>query len=397
MELQVEDKLILFCIKNHPGPSELEQINHLIPLIQDWDYLITTIIARGMGPLFYKKLPLLSNNSLIPEAVKTGLQQAWYKTFSRSTLLYKYFREIAGAFTSQNIQVIALKGIYLSEWLYQDIGLRQFSDIDLLVKEEDGATCLDILRRIGYTSSYFPERSLSKFVLSKFEQDVVHYPPMVKDGVSVEIHIKLHSKNQSYHVLIPTLWQNAVPATINGITVSALNNTDLLIHLCLHLDKHFRKGHVQFTCFNDITNLLERDAGILDWEKLTESCRLYHCEETVYLNLVMIQYFMHAAVPTAVLEKYGYLLTQKDKKLFIKYLKGNVGNVSNVMLSAHVGFMKNIPNLPEKIRYIRDVLFPSRAFMLSRYRIKYPSLVLFYYPYRYYIGLKGVINHIFNS
>jgi len=391
MQLTPEEKLILSCIKIHPGPSELEKINNLIPLIQDWEYLTATIIDRGIAPLFYKKLPLLTNSSQIPEAVRTKLQQAWYKTFSRSTVLYEHFRKIAEAFTSQNIQVIALKGIYLSEWLYQDIGLRQFSDIDLLLKEEDAANCLIILEGLGYIPYKI---ELSSFVLSQFAKDIVHYPPRMKDGVSIELHIKLHSKNQSYNVLIPTLWANAIPATINGILVLALNNRDLLIHLCLHLDKHFRVGHVQFTCFNDITNLLERDADILNWEKLTETCRLYHCEETVYLIILMIHTYMSAAVPLAILEKYGYLLTHKDKELFIKYLRGYDGVAAAITLSGHFGYLKDLATFSEKVRYLWGVLFPSRAFMIQVYKIKKPTQVLFYYPYRYYIGMKGVVNHL---
>lgn len=393
MEFQVEDKLILSCIKIHPGPSELEQINNLIPLVQDWEYLTSTIIDRGIAPLFYKKLPQLPNSSLIPETVKTKLQQAYYKTFSRSTVLYEHFRKIAEAFTSQGIAVIALKGVYLSEWLYQDIGLRQFSDIDLLVKEEDAANCLTILEGLGYNPS--ESGKLSQFILSQFAQDIVHYPPRVKDGVSIEIHIKLHSKNQSYDVLIPTLWANAIPATISGIGVSALNNTDLLIHLCLHLDKHFRGGHVQFTCFNDITNLLERDIATMDWEKLTEACRMYHCEEIVFRYIVMIHTYMHAAVPPDILEKYGYLLTQKDEQLFIKYLRGFDGVASAINLSGHFGYLKNITKFSEKVTYLWGVLFPSFAFMIQTYKIKNPAQVLFYYPYRYYIGVKGVVNHLF--
>lgn len=142
MELKVEDKIILSSINIHPSPIELEQLNGLIPLVEDWNYLISTIIDRGIGPLLFKKLPLLTNSLLIPESVKLKLQQVYYRTFSRSAFLYEHFRKIAEAFISQEISVIALKGIYLSEWLYQDIGLRQFSDIDLLVKEEDGDKCL---------------------------------------------------------------------------------------------------------------------------------------------------------------------------------------------------------------------------------------------------------------
>lgn len=389
MELSPEDKLILSCIKLHLNPSELEQLNELIPLLTDWDYLINTIIDRGIGPLLYTKLPHLSNSSQIPESVKTKLQQTYYKTFSRSTILYEHFRKIAGAFVAQNIPVIGLKGIYLSEWLYHDIGLRQFSDIDLLVKEEDALSCISMLEKMGYNKS---ESHLSEFILSEFEKDTIHYPPMISNGVSIELHIKLHSATEKFHLVGLELWKNALPATIHGVNVQALNATDLLIHLCLHLDKHFREGHVQFTCFNDITNLLEKYAETLNWNELIESCRLYNCEEVVFTYIVMVNTYMNAAVPTDIIQKYSVLLTEKDKQLFIKYLKGDT--VSLVSLSSHFKYLKNVRSLSGKIRYIWGVLFPSRAFMVQAYNIKRPKLVLFYYPYRYYIGIMGVVNYL---
>ena len=388
MQLQVEDDLILSCIKINSNPTELEQINNLIPLILDWDYLITTIIDRGIGPLFYKKVSLLTNISLIPQTVKSKLQQVYYKTFSRSTILYDHFRKIADAFVSHNIPVITLKGIYLSEWLYQDIGLRQFSDIDLLVKEGDGEKCLKILSNLGYKPS---EISLSELVLSKFE--LIHYPAMVLDGVSVEIHIKLHSENEKYNILVTELWKNAVPTTINGIDVFTLNTYDLLIHLCLHLDKHFKTGHVQFTCFNDITNLLERVSDTLNWTKFTESCKLYKCEEIVFKYIIMTNIYMQAFVPTDIIQKYSSLLTEEDELLFINYLK-SITVDTKIKRSLHFDYLKNNKKFSDKIKYVLGVLFPSKAFMIQKYKIKKRSFIFLYYPYRYYIGLLGIINSL---
>jgi len=180
--------------------------------------------------------------------------------------------------------MIALKGIYLSEWLYQDIGLRQFSDIDLLVKEEDGEKCLKLLESIGYNKH--DSGKLSEFVNKQF--DMVHYEPRIQAGVSIEIHIKLHAKTEQYHVIVSDLWKNAIPANLNGITIQALNANDLLIHLCLHLDKHFKVGHVQFTCFNDITNLLEKYSDRLNWTDFTDVCKLYKSEKVVFKYLLMV-------------------------------------------------------------------------------------------------------------
>lgn len=388
MELQVEDRIILSSVKVHPNFSELEHLNGLVLLVQDWDYLISTIIDRGIAPLLYKKLPLLSNSSKIPETVKTKLQQTYYKTFSRSALLYEHFKKIAEAFTTQNIPLIGLKGIYLSEWLYQDIGLRQFSDIDLLVKEEDGKNCLAILSKFGFKQV---DIGLSKLVLSKFE--IIHYPSMVFDGVSVEIHIKLHREDEKYNVLTSELWRNAMPTTINGTNVYTLNTYDLLIYLCLHLDKHFNKGHVQFTCFNDITNLLERCTDTLNWTKLIDTCKLYKCEEIVFKYIVMTNTYMQASIPINIIQKYNLLLTEKDELLFINYLK-SIRNVPKNKLSLHFKYLKDNKKISDKIKYILDVLFPSQDFMIKKYKIKKQSLVFLYYPYRYYIGILGIVNHL---
>jgi len=335
MILLPEDKLILSSIKINPSISELEQIDNLILEAKDWDYLIKTVIDRGIAPLLFKKLPSLKNRSLIPDIVQAKLQQTYYITISRGTLLLNYFQHIAKAFSNQGIPVVVLKGVYLSENLYHDIGLRQFSDIDLLVHEEDGERCLDILRNLGYRA--VSALKLSEFVNSQF--DTVHYTPMVLNGVSIEIHIKLHRKGEKYNLLTSELWKNAVAVTVNKCNVLALEINDLLIHLCVHLDKHFQVGKVQFTCLSDITNVLNENEAGFDWGTFTASSQLYQSEEVVFKYIVLVNKYMNAPVPTDVIDKYNYLLTEDIEQLFFKYIKGLVvpGNVS---LSAHFYYLK---------------------------------------------------------
>jgi len=390
MKLRLEERLILSCVKIQPSPEDLEEINVLIPLIRDWEYLISTIIDRGIGPLLFKKLPYLTNSSQIPESVKTKLQQVYYKTFSRSTILYEHFRKIAEAFELKDIPLIALKGIYLSEWLYQDIGLRQFSDIDLLVKEEDGEKCLQILGHMGYKQSSVGK--MSDFVTANL--DIVHYPPMIQNGISIEIHIKLSVKTEKYNIIISELWSKAFLTTLNGVKILALNIDNLLIHICLHLERHFRGGKVQFTCFNDITNILDNYSNLINWVTFTKTCQLYKCEDLVYLHIVMTNKYMHAKVPESIIIKYSYLLKRKDERLFCYYLKGSIRKGFTMTISNHFGQLNQLGKLTDKVKYLSGVLFPSRIFMVIRYKIKRPYLFLFYYPYRYYIGVSGVMNYL---
>jgi hypothetical protein len=419
MTLSYEDKLILSVVKLQPSLIELERINGLIPKIQNWEYLITTIIDRGISPLLYKKLPLLSNNTLIPLSVKTKLQQVYYKTFSRSTILYNHFGIIARAFSEQNIPVIALKGIYLSEWLYQDIGLRQFSDIDLLVKEEHAIKCIAILAELSYKAT---DTMKTDFVKAK--EEIVHYDPMVLDGVSIEIHIKLHLNAEKYHLPISVFWKNAIPVVVNSNLIYTLNTTDLLIHLCIHLDKHFRDGHVQFTCFSDITNLLEKEATNLYWNDFAQTCKKYKCEDVVFKYIILVNKYMYAFIPGEVILKYGRLLSQSDEQLFIKYLNGYTNFASGV--KGHLGSLKKLNTIIDKVRYIWDIVFPPKAFMIQKYNISDKRLVIsdkrlvisedsvvgsmqnyklqtinnkqifwwLWYPYRWWVGVKGVLRMI---
>jgi hypothetical protein len=215
---------------------------------------------------------------------------------------------------------------------------------------------------------------------------------MIKNGVSIEIHIKLHLKTNRYNILLPTLWTNSIPVTLNGVQIYTLSINDLLIYLCIHLDKHFQEGKVQFTCFSDITNILELYSETIDWIIFTNVCQLYNCEDVVFKYLVLVNKYMNAKLPIVVLNNYQSLLTIKDEQLFYNFLQGKFINL--IPLSAHFRNLKLLQNFPEYIVYLWSVTFPPKAFMIQRYDIRRNLCVYFYYPYRYYIGIKGVINHL---
>ena len=339
MQLRAEDKIILAGVKIHPTDAELEQLNALIPQIGNWDSVVKNSIDRGIAPLLYQKLPLLSNKCEIPQTIQSKLQQAYYKTFSRSALLYEHFRKVAEAFALQGIPVIALKGIYLSESLYQDIGLRQMSDIDLLVKPTDASACFEILLGLGFKQENDIESDFEK------KLEVVHYTPMVLNGVTIEIHIKLHQNNERYCLPVADLWSNAIPVVINNSSVYSLNRNDLLIYLCIHLDRHFHQGHVQFTCFNDITNLLDQLDDKFDWVGFRTTCRQYNCEKIVFKWFVLVNKYMNAPLPAEIIEEYSALLSLKNEQLFYKYLNGYVGFTSG--LHKHAGNFRYLDSFSE--------------------------------------------------
>ena len=405
LKLNNDELFILGCAKIQPGKGGYYMPDKYTSNILNWDNICEILIRSGLAPLVYKNFSSLSTNSDIPDFVYPKLVNTYYRILSRNTILYEHFRKIVTALNSVNIRVIALKGIYLAEFLYKDIGLRQMSDIDLLIHPEDGLKCMSVLSEMGYKTYDKKESEIKE----KSRKDIVHYEAVVKDGVSIEIHIKLHHISAKYDMMPEKVWKNAIPATIYNCDVFALNTYDLLIHLCIHLDEHFRGGRVQFTCFSDIVNLLDQLKKQLNWDEFIKSCRDYKCEETVFLYLMLVNRYMNVYVPEVLIKKYQSLLIPKDELLFIKYLNGYDGHTS---VPHHLRDFKSLESGIERIRYILDVLFPSKAFMIQKYNISDKRLVIndkqpgvvnnlktknyklvfwwLWYVYRYYIGLKGL-------
>lgn len=148
-----ENQLIIAACSPAPDLIHLKQY---ISTIDNWDKTTAKLIKKGVAPLL---LDIAEKNTKIqkeiPEEVMAKLRQAYFKTVSRSMLLYDAFREIAEALNKEGIQAVALKGIYLAEQLYPKIGLRQFSDIDLLFRIEDAEKALELFTRVPLINIYW--------------------------------------------------------------------------------------------------------------------------------------------------------------------------------------------------------------------------------------------------
>lgn len=384
MQLTPEEQLILLSVGITADVSTLERIDQLITEVNDWEIFLETIINRGIGPLFLQKISSLKNKHIIPENVITKLRNVYHKTLTRSMLLSDQFVKISKLFDEHRIRTIVLKGTLLSEWLYNDIGLRQFSDIDLLVPEEKARECISLLESMGYVASYIP---VSKLIDQYSE--VVHYPPMIKNGVSIEIHIRLHRTQKEYDFKIKEMIRDAVPVQIYGIKTLSLSLYDLIIHVCVHADKHFRAAHIQFTSINDIVNLMLKHGDVIDWDDFTERCCLHECETAVFSMLMLTYHFMNVPLPERIVSDYAGLFNQKDAERFVMMLRGH--HFTAYQVPNHFGNIKKIKNPFLKMVYFIQVIFPPKKFMVYTYRIKRPALFFLYYPKRLFIGFKGLL------
>jgi hypothetical protein len=386
LQLQPEEELILLAADIHPDASVLERLNATIPVVRHWEAFAKMAINRAAAPLIVDKLPKLSNAGLFPEAVLRPLKQASLRTLSRNMLLTEHFRQVVRAFAEADIPVMALKGILVSEWLYGNINLRQSSDLDLLVQPEKGLLALDVLERMGYVPNGI---KLSDYVKEK--TSMVHYPPMIKNGVSVEIHIRLHSEAEPFHLDLLSMWANALTFPLHGVIALGFGPEDLLMHLCVHLDKHFRSGEFLFTGFYDILNMLNHKGDVLNWELFEQKCLQANAVSAIYKYLLLVQKYMNGKLPSAVAEKYAKQLESKDERIFLSVLRGRSikTNTSSVFRS-----LSHLDSFGQRFRFLFDFFIPSTEFMMKRYRLRSKKQLWWYYPYRLLTSFRALWQNI---
>lgn len=389
MNLSNEDKLILAAVRLNPLDEEIHSIEELISTVHDWDFFTSNAIRNSVGPLVYKNFTYVKNYDSIPESTISKLKQTYYISFNRNKIIYEYFRDAVKAISEKGKSVIALKGVFLADKIYHDIGLRHMSDIDLLVKKEDAESCRNILIGIGFETK---ERYKSEFIRST--HDTKHLPQLVKDNISIELHLKTHTDDCEYNVNIDDYWRNAVPAEISNTECLALYPNDLLQHLCLHLDYHFKNGKIQLYSYCDIAGVLKFYKNEINWDAFEHSCNKYNCSKNAYLQLYIAHKYFAARLPEHMLNKASDYADEQSERLFISYLKGNEDEISNEIANSNIKKLQRIKGTEKKIKYLLDDIFPSASFMRSRYQIKNRSQIYWYYIIRLKTGIAGLFKHM---
>lgn len=375
--------------------QDFSKIQKVICEIENWETASNKLIKKGVAPLFLEVLEqhpslLVSNQLLdgipsigVPKEVVGNLKQAYFKTMSRSLVLYDVFNEIVEALNERGIKGVALKGIYLAELLYPKIGLRQFSDIDLLFRKDDVTEVLKILKLLGFADE---EQPFNKNITNVFE--LAHLPHLVRRGVSVEVHTRLHDAFNEYDIRESEMFDRAIPVKINQTPFYTLELHDMLIHLCVHLDKHIRSDHMQFYSLADIVRLLHFHAHEIDVDTLLTRSKSYGADNVVLSIFHLVSTLTGFSI--------SMVANQSNQNQNISFLIDRINdhlegrsNTKTSKTKTHIKYINKIESRYGKLQYLFGVVFPSKKTLIKIYHIKNVNWYWVWYIYRWWQGVKG--------
>ncbi len=388
--LTPEIKLLIALAKINRSEADIALADVLISEVKDWNYFYEIAVIHGIASLISGHLQHQQQLQLIPAKVVSGLNQFYLRSLSRNMILYEHFSKVMEVFAAKNIQVIPLKGIYLAETLYKDIGLRQMSDIDLLVKTERAEECIQILSEAGFQES---SRHKSEFIKEK--GSAKHLPPMVMDDVMVEIHYRMLIDDSVHAVDIEEYWQDAKPVSLHHSAVLSLSPEHLFQFLCIHLERHFNEGKIKLYHFVDLIGILDAHQNDFNWQKFIQSCVNNQCKRNVFRILFLLEQYFSASFPEHIRQealKYG---DKPTEFLFEAYLQCSKKDIYKGVENLNIKNLRKLKGFKNRIHYIIGDIFPSKSFMVSRYQLKRTGFLYGYYFLRMIKGVWILIRHVY--
>jgi hypothetical protein len=376
-------QLLIDCLKKDGPAIETARLSGLSPEhAQDFLSLAKT---QRVSPLLWHRLKQKGLDKALPINVAEDLSDVSRQHILHNLRLYGELRRLLFALKSEEIPLILLKGIYLADAVYGNIGLREMNDIDVLARCTDLTRISEIMAGMGYSS-------LQPICADVTCQTHHHLPVMVKSGHAVfDIHWNLTCPGEYYSIDPARLWAHAIPSKVAGCEVLTLSPDDLLLHLCLHTSYHhcFAFG-LRPSC--DIAETIARFGSNLDWQTITEQATRRGWQRGVYLALRLAEELAGADVPTDALER---LRPADISETILMTARAQVFSDKNLSFSVPVRFAELLESrhLRDKIRIFWQQVFMPKAMIAAQYSVPMDSARIYVcYPLRLFYLLRRYIN-----
>ncbi len=389
LSLSSEDKLLLYCSRLSINEDIKCKIEEILNNVLDWNYIVDCSIKQGISPLFYWNLKKVNNVKDVPSEIMKNLEKIYYSNLARNMLFYDELSKILTAFEKAGIDTIVLKGAFLAEEIYKNIGLRPMSDIDLLIKEKDLQKAKKELTELMYfaPARIFPTKLHEQFQIAQSNE----LPPFIHETkkIVIEIHWDIQPHQTPYKIDINKFWNNAKPIKIASVETLIFTSEDLLQHLCLHLDKHITSSSAPpakpLRDYCDIAEVTRYYKDTINWNYLLQNSKDYGIEEPIFQGLYIAKKHFGAFVPEDILSE---LEPVKSSVCFEEIFKGLIKDDSNkkyqCLEMSYLVNLKPVKGIWNKSRIIFGDIFPSKEFMMYRYSITNEKQV-----YRYYLTRSG--------
>jgi Uncharacterised nucleotidyltransferase len=263
------EKRLLVCCARTKMPSAIAgEIRSLAAGPLNWDLLLSDAARHTVTPLLAKQLTAVAGDALSAARLKQ-LKDLARAAVVRSLAFTAELVAILKLFGSEGLQAIPYKGPVLAEQAYGDFTLREFEDLDLILRQKDMPKANHLITSLGYRATY--PWTLSQNAASSLVPGEYCYRNERRRMV-----IELHTERTLRHFPLPpdigALAERLVRVSLSGHAIETFAPEDGLPLLCIHGSKDFWE---RISWIADVAEFVQAHPQ-LDWDSVirrTESLR----------------------------------------------------------------------------------------------------------------------------
>jgi hypothetical protein len=253
LRLDPELRFLLACCSAEISSGQ-PQLDQILPAQLNWDRTLKLAEYHRLLPSLHAWVCKSGN---VPLSIRSAIRARFQKHVTRVLRFSAELSQITRHFEDRGIEVLAHKGPALSQLLYDDPAMRQFGDLDFLVRDRDVRPARAALIELGYE----PRLHLSP----RQERVYLHsgYEFVFDLGAErnvVELQWQILPRFYATEFDMEALFQRSVDLQLDGLRLRMLGDEDQLLVLCVHAAKH---QWAQIAMLRDIAVLARRQ---LDWQ-----------------------------------------------------------------------------------------------------------------------------------
>jgi hypothetical protein len=251
--------LLLAC--SQPASDREALLGATLASTPDWDRVLRLAEYHRLLPAVHSAL---HGRDDVPASIQSAMA-ARFENHQRRVLRFSAeLARVACQFERDKIPFLAHKGLTLGQLLYGDPVMRQFGDLDFLVRATDVPLAQRALRELGYE----PKVQLSLRQEKEYFRSGYEYVfGLGRERNLVEMQWQIVPRFYAIDFDMDALFSRCMETDIEGLRLRILGREDQMLVLCVHAAKH---QWAQLGMLRDIATLAVLD---LDWKWIEAEAR----------------------------------------------------------------------------------------------------------------------------
>jgi hypothetical protein len=270
------------------APERINRIANWNLSAVDWSEFFRLAEHHGVLPLAARNLT--DHARRLPPEIERSLRSAYEANLRHSLWFTAELARAMQHFERSHLRAVPYKGPVLAQSLYDDVGLRSFSDLDFLISPADFELAKHALSEIGYHPAVEIPPPIERLWLRMgYERSF--------DGAAgkylVELQWAVLPHFYAVDLRVENLLGRAGRVAIGAREVPCLSPEDSFLVLCVHAAKHL---WTRLIWLSDIAETLRTQT--VDYSLVFSRARELGVGRILGVSFWLVKNVLHAALPT---------------------------------------------------------------------------------------------------